>query len=480
MHEAGILPHTSHLTNVISCRPPNNKIDSDEGKDALERCRPGFLAEMEQMVERGVRVFVPLGTTALNALGIEGGITKARGSVYELEIGGQDCVAIPSYHPAFILRGQSQHEVTVINDLAKADRIARRGWKRLEEHFEVYPTIDDLRRFVEQHQEAGTLLGLDIETTSLDPNRGDIICVGLATNSEHAMVVPFYSQGMEPYWSPAEFREVKQLLRGLLATNPVVIQNALFDAGYLEAHGIPVGNLRHDILLMHHAIHPEVAHNLGYIVSIYGQTPYWKDVILGSPDKLSEIPDEELRTYNARDCVTLLQVLEPMLEDLKETEVEGTYEISMKLIPVIMEMHRNGLPIDEKSLSGWRAKTKKLLEKAEQQIREEMKLPPAFNLDSPDDLRYLIHKIPPAKYRKARKTMDEEYGEGSTKSLDTKKYAALVEALAVVDQTEPLYQTSSKRKTSTGRLPDCSNKWEGGHRGDAPSPPPPRRGACGD
>lgn len=452
LHEAGILPHTVHFTNVVGCRPPDNKINSADGQQAILACSSGFRAELRHLVKAGIRVIVPVGSVALHALGIEGGITKARGSVYEIEISGESCAVVPSFHPSYILRGQSKEEVTLINDLAKADSIVRNGWTRPREDFNVNPTLGDVRRFVAKAQEADSVLGLDIETTSLDPATGEILCVGLADSSEHALVIPFYSKGLAPYWSKGDLKKVRGLLTSLLSSNRVVIQNALFDARYLEVHGFPVRHIEHDILLIHHAVHPELPHNLGYIVSVYGQTPFWKDVVLGSSDKLSEIEDEVLRTYNARDCVVLLQVLGPLLSDLKDTHTTDTYQTSLDLVKPVLQMFRNGLPIDEPALKKWRAKTKRDLKKVEKELREKIGLPPEFNLGSPDDLRYLIHGIAPLKVRRARDTLVTKYGPDSKLSRDTKKYADLVKTVAIVSETKHLYLTKSKRRTSSGKL----------------------------
>jgi hypothetical protein len=79
----------------------------------------------------------------------------------------------------------------------------------------------------------------------------------------------------------------------------------------------------HDALLLHHAIHPELPHNLGYIVSIYGQTPYWKDGVLSRDGSLASIPDERLRLIFAC-CHPALELKSRVALTLRPPSSENT------------------------------------------------------------------------------------------------------------------------------------------------------------
>ena len=57
-----------------------------------------------------------------------------------------------------------------------------------------------------------------------------------------------------------------------------------------SANGVIVGN----------SVHPELPHGLEYIVSVYGQTPAWKDMMRGAKTHMIDQPDDKTRTYNAR------------------------------------------------------------------------------------------------------------------------------------------------------------------------------------
>lgn len=247
---AGLVWHTTYKTNVVLCRPPNNEIDSVEGKMARECCLPGFKEEVKWMESQGFKVLVPTGNTALGALGLEGKIGKARGSVYQVG----KMVAVPTFHPSFILRGMWKEEPTWIADLIKAKDLSLKKWKPPKENFNLFPTVKDVTSFVTECLEKKLLVGVDIETTSLNEFYSKIIVIGLAKSGEDVITVPFYKQGGVPYWSMKDEIVVKRELKRLFEKGRLVFQNAPFDTRHLEKHGFPVPNVAEDTMLLHHCI----------------------------------------------------------------------------------------------------------------------------------------------------------------------------------------------------------------------------------
>ena len=84
------------IVNVIKCRPPNNR---DPLPDEIEACRPYLEAQLAHMRPK---VIVTLGNFATRFItGLQIGITKARGRLFEYE----GASVIPTFHPAAALRG---------------------------------------------------------------------------------------------------------------------------------------------------------------------------------------------------------------------------------------------------------------------------------------------------------------------------------------------------------------------------------------
>lgn len=437
--------------NLLACRPTGNKIDSDEGAEALSCCRKGFEAEVMYLQSRGLRVLTPLGGKPLSAMGVETAIGKARGSVYE--VGKKSFIIVPAYHPAFLLRGLQKEIPTWIADLSKAHQLSLREYKKPKERFNLFPSLADLEDFIDAAIENHDQLGVDIETIGLRPDRAKIMVVGLARSSEAAISVPFFSQGLREYWKEGDLPHARELLQKAFDSCPLIFQNALFDVLHLRAHGFRL-RASDDVLLAHHAIHPELPHNLGYIVSIYGSTPYWKDVLLNREDLIANMNDEELRTYNLRDAVVLHQVLPGLEKDLSITKTTSIYrDSSLPLVEVLSTSTSRGISIDRKALLSWGRSLRRKKKALEGELHSSLMLPPGFNLGSGDHLRLLVFSLEAPQFTKARETLKSYDDPGRKKPLrrDTKRYKDLVETVGIAEGTPQLWCKLMPRPTIGGK-----------------------------
>ena len=449
--KAGLYRQNAYVMNLINCRPPDNDLSSSEGTEALIACRPGFEEELKELHRRGVRAIVALGGEAAHALGIEGAIHKVRGSVYEVVIQGLHFWVVPTFHPSYIIRGQWSQEPTMINDVEKAIGIAVNGYTPPEEDFLLFPTVADIELRAKDLVQRKPLIGVDIETTGLNYYDSEIFVLAIATSGVEAFSIPFYSQGFVPYWKNGHLVRVQNALYDILGNCPTLFQNAPFDVQHLEHHGYAVKTIAHDVLLLHHAVHPELPHNLGYIVSIYGATPYWKDIKLRFP-RMRQTPDDELRTYNARDAVVLHQVLPSLLKDLKETGTENIYfHYSLRLIRPVLALQRNGMLLDQGRLRAWKKDLEKRLTVGEKILRLKGKLPEDFNLASPHHLTYWLYGKRPLTYEAWKTELASYDEEGSRKKKNTKKYEELSRKVSFYNDVTPLAMSKSKvRKTKKG------------------------------
>lgn len=95
LEAAGIARDEVFITNTVMCRPPGNRVPTDEERAT---CRPFFDAKMAAIAPS---IVVLLGATAAQAvLGPQIRITRDRGRVIE-----RDGVRyVPTFHPAALLR----------------------------------------------------------------------------------------------------------------------------------------------------------------------------------------------------------------------------------------------------------------------------------------------------------------------------------------------------------------------------------------
>ena len=91
-----------YITNVVKCRPPDNR---DPKTDEIEACQPYLEA---QIAEINPSVIVTLGNTATKTLlETDEGITTTRGSFYSWRGSIQ---VFPMFHPSYLLRNPSKEK----------------------------------------------------------------------------------------------------------------------------------------------------------------------------------------------------------------------------------------------------------------------------------------------------------------------------------------------------------------------------------
>lgn len=98
LESAGFVRNELYITNVVKCRPPNNRVPYQEEILACSH----FL--MAQIAVINPKIIVPLGSTALNFF-MSGSITEMRGKFFEWK---GEIRIFPMFHPSYLLRNQSK------------------------------------------------------------------------------------------------------------------------------------------------------------------------------------------------------------------------------------------------------------------------------------------------------------------------------------------------------------------------------------
>lgn len=106
LEKAGISRENDlYIINTVKCRPPKNRVPSDEEKQACEK----YLLKQIEVINPEVLIFC--GATALKSFyPKKTPISKIRGEILELEIGGKVRKCIPIFHPSYLLRYHSLEE----------------------------------------------------------------------------------------------------------------------------------------------------------------------------------------------------------------------------------------------------------------------------------------------------------------------------------------------------------------------------------
>lgn len=120
--------HRLSITNIVKCRPPNNRTPN-EGE--IKACLPYLVEQIKQL--RPI-VIVPMGVTAAETiLQKKVKITRERGKLMLYKYpDGKVCAILPTIHPSAILHNPN--------------------WKTmLEDDFGQLSKISTIKRFIDQH-----------------------------------------------------------------------------------------------------------------------------------------------------------------------------------------------------------------------------------------------------------------------------------------------------------------------------------------
>ena len=444
LESAGWNREEMFITNVCHTRPPNNdisamffnktegkrrKIAPLEGRYPTEPIVKGMAALRAQIHEYQPKMVLAVGGTALWALtGLEG-ISSYRGSFLHY-IHHKGVRVVPIYHPAAILRQWSMRPVTV-HDLTKAKRWHDGDIKAPPlDSINFQPTYGEVMKFLGRIQKEGrdkvpsleSLVAADIETL---PNVDTpyIQSIALAFQDE-VLCIPFVDQDGGHYWDLGKEHAITLTLRYIMQHPEIrmVWQNGTFDLRVIWEHWGWMPGLYHDTMLMQHALYPSMPKNLSYLSSLYlDWHVHWKDV--------SYKPGPDLWYYNAKDTLTTLRLVPPMLDALVEADSMETYRHSISLVEPVLCMEISGVRIDPNA----RDRLKRDLSTKEKEsltyIHESLGFP--LNPKSNPLMKALFYHDLKVRQRVSRKTKKPTLDDAALRSIAKEKAALrpLIEAI---------------------------------------------------
>lgn len=282
-------------TNVFSRQPPGNDLScygTLTPQPALKALGPLTLNPITYLDEQHAHeltrlyaeiaacnpnVIIALGNTACWALLGQQGINALRGSVHVARIPGisRSIKVVPTYHPGAVIK-QWDQRVIALADLEKAHVEARSPDFNFDNtELWIQPDLEDIREFDSLHMEGATICATDVET-----KRGQITCVSFAPTPDISLVIPFWIDGENPnYWPDVETEAAAWGFVRRWIEDPKlvkVLQNGLYDVQYFIAHGMKPRGFTEDTMLAHHSLYSELKKGLGFLGSIYSNSPSWK------------------------------------------------------------------------------------------------------------------------------------------------------------------------------------------------------------
>lgn len=257
----------------------------------------------------------------------------------------------------------NSHNMLIIDE-NQADTGLTSATARPEQSYRVIDDLDQAISVLGNLVTAGRQVGLDIETTGLNPRQNKICLIQL-------------SDGQETLIIDVRGHDDLTVLKPALEQLRAVAHNAVFDMGFLQAQGI---RLPMDCtLLAHHVL-------TGEHKSLKDLAQQYLNVMLDKTEQTSdwsaELSEDQLR-YAAQDAQTVLALFNVLQDKLLDRVAELAYQRVRDAQAFVVSMQLNGIAIDQTGyrtmLDGLKIQHAELLQRWQEAV-------PEVNFSSPQQL----------------------------------------------------------------------------------------------
>jgi DNA polymerase-1 len=339
------LTNKVYITNAVKCRPPGNRTPTAQ---EIKACRPYLDEEIARIKPKYV---VTAGVTPTKVL-FRG---KAKINQFHGEVIRNpkvDYIGMPIFHPAYTLRDPSKLPA-LKDDIQRLARLLTGGLRNHTVNWQVVRK-GNLDKFIEEFQDAAEF-AFDVETSGLFPFNPDgyVTAVAIALE-QRTWVIPGNMHPDYQQFSHSPFKgrvKLKALMRMLFSIEKrdkkrTYAQNGKFDCEWMENLFGGSFRLTFDIMLAHHLIDENVAHDLTAMCRTYLDEPEY-DVPLNVKVGKSEKPMLNYQ-YCGKDATYTLRLghlFEEMLR--KEHELHRLFwKLVMPGARAMMRAEMEGLTID--------------------------------------------------------------------------------------------------------------------------------------
>lgn len=191
--------------------------------------------------------------------------------------------------------------------------------------------------------ESAGIIGIDTETTGLDPLEDKLMLLQLAVSAHHALVISVAGLGT------GAMDKLRELLR---SDRVKVFQNAKFDLKFLRQAGLEVRGPVFDTMLAAQIIHNGLAYQSNSLEALAEQ---YLGIRLDKTEQKSDwsrgLTESQLE-YAARDAAILLPLRESLVEKIKEGRLIEVCKLEFECLHAVAEMELKGILLDGEA---WKA-----------------------------------------------------------------------------------------------------------------------------
>ena len=235
----------------------------------------------------------------------------------------------------------------------------------------------------------------------------ELVGMSFSIAENEAFYVPVPADQEEALKIVNEFRPVFENENSLK-----VGQNIKYDMIVLQNYGVQVKGPLFATMIAHYVLQPELRHGMDYLAEIYlrYQTIHI-DELIGPKGKnqknMRDLAPKDVYRYACEDADVTLKLKNVLEKELKENDAERLfYDIEMPLVPVLVNIERNGVLLDTEALKQSSAHFTAQMENIEKEIYE--LAGETFNIASPKQVgEVLFDKL--RIVEKAKKTKTGQY-----------------------------------------------------------------------
>ena len=267
--------------------------------------------------------------------------------------------------------------------------------ERINSNYELVLNEKDLDKWIKKVNKAKTV-AVDTETTGLNYMDAKLVGVSLSTKPGEAAYIPFGHAKEEDIKQLSE-KTVLEKIKPFLEDKKkkIIGQNLKFDRNILTQHGIKLGPIKHDTMLMSYILDASATrHNLDALAKLYlnYKTTTFEEVAGKGVKQITfdQVPLKLAGNYASEDAditLRLYEKLNPLLN--KKTSLKKLAEdIEIPLIEVLSDMEQAGTLVNSKVLQAQSKDLGKRLIKLEKEAYEIAG--EEFNLGSTKQLREIF------------------------------------------------------------------------------------------
>lgn len=339
------------LTNVVRCRPPNNR--TPRAKE-IQYCSQYLV---DEIAEYKPDVVVLLGNVPLKAVLGESGITTWNGVVVERD----GITYVPAFHPSFFNYGNREYLEEWLKALMTAVEVI--DGKEVApddgDYGYIFPsTMDDLQEMVGEISVFNGVVSYDVEAQYLEPGKqgNRILSFSLGIDGV-SWSVPLHHDAAE--WSSAEAYEIIALLSEILQSKKIIGHNIRFDSKITrELLGIDFKPHGDTMLISQLMNSRKGIHGLKRLAGLHlGMFDYDKELqdhIAEHPEcdydkggHYGNVPLDVLLPYGGKDAAATWMLYQTLYDELDDAQKILYHQLIMQADYELGIMEANGFKLDK-------------------------------------------------------------------------------------------------------------------------------------